>query len=56
MTNHHDPQTPLDRRTLLKGATAAGLASALEPLAGAPTLPSPRGGGGLGGGLRHGPT
>src|SRR4029079_15673952 len=31
----------LDRRTLLKGATAAGLASALEPLAGALARPAP---------------
>lgn len=35
MAKRRDPQAPLDRRTLLKGATAAGLAAALEPLAGA---------------------
>jgi hypothetical protein len=41
MAKRRDPQTPLDRRALLKGATAAGLASALEPLAGALTRPAP---------------
>jgi hypothetical protein len=38
---HREPQTALDRRTLLKGVAAAGLASALEPLAGALAVPAP---------------
>src|SRR5215475_5348418 len=41
MAKHRDPEKPLDRRTLLKEATAAGLASALEPLAGALARPAP---------------
>src|SRR5438477_2745015 len=41
MATHRDPQTPLDRRTLLQGATAAGLVAALEPLAGALARPAP---------------
>src|SRR5262245_33691026 len=41
MTDPREPQSPLDRRTLLKGATAVGLASALEPLAGAFAKPAP---------------
>src|SRR5260370_276200 len=42
MGKRREPQkTALDRRTLLKGAAAAGLASALEPLAPAFAAPAP---------------
>src|SRR3954449_13259371 len=41
MAERRDLQSPLDRRALLKGATGAGLASVLEPLASALAAPAP---------------
>ncbi|HEV3262901.1 MAG TPA: N,N-dimethylformamidase beta subunit family domain-containing protein, partial [Gemmataceae bacterium] len=41
MSRKRDPQPGLDRRNLLKGAAAAGLASVLDPLAGALARPAP---------------
>src|ERR671925_113520 len=38
---NNNPRPSLDRRGLLKGAAAAGLASVLDPLAGALTAPTP---------------